>query len=152
MPDDLERLAFDLSLRALGQQEKVLEELRARTGTLLTAAALVTSFLGAGALRDTHRGLALGGFAFAVASILVSVYVLSPKNEFDFALSGPAVYEHFTEADASLADTHRTIAYWNQTAWESNQIVIDNLIGWFRRGCASLVLAIAAWSLTLTLH
>lgn len=46
MPDDLESLAFDLSLRALGQQEKVLEELRARTGTLLTAAALVTSFLG----------------------------------------------------------------------------------------------------------
>jgi hypothetical protein len=44
--ETLERLAFDLSLRALERQERVVEELRARTGTLLAAGALVASLLG----------------------------------------------------------------------------------------------------------
>jgi len=50
--DNLAGLAFELSLRTLSQQEKSLDELRSRTGVLLTATALVTSFLGARALQD----------------------------------------------------------------------------------------------------
>lgn len=47
---DLAELAYTLSLRTLGQQEASLNELRDRTGTLLAAAALVASFLGATAI------------------------------------------------------------------------------------------------------
>jgi hypothetical protein len=36
---DLVELAYELSLRNLGQQEAALNELRARTGTVLTASA-----------------------------------------------------------------------------------------------------------------
>jgi hypothetical protein len=42
---ELEELAYDLGVRALGQQERVLEELRARTGILLAATAFTVSFL-----------------------------------------------------------------------------------------------------------
>ena len=62
MATSLEELAYQLALRALNQQESVLEELRSRTGTLLTATALVTSFLGARALdQGTLRGYAVIG-------------------------------------------------------------------------------------------
>jgi hypothetical protein len=85
----LEELAFDLSVRALGQQERVLEELRARTGALLTAAALVTSFLGARSLdHEGHPVLSIVGLVLAIASIVLSVYVLAPKQSLEFAISG----------------------------------------------------------------
>jgi hypothetical protein len=43
--ETLERLAFDLSLRALERQERVVEELRARTGLAVD-------------VREAHRALA----------------------------------------------------------------------------------------------
>jgi hypothetical protein len=46
----LQELSYALSLRSLDQQEKALEELRNRTGTLLAATSLVASFLGARAI------------------------------------------------------------------------------------------------------
>lgn len=110
----LEQLVYDLSLRALAQQEAVLNELRTRA-TLLTATAIATSFLGGRALaQPDHRYLSIVGFAFAIASLLLSVYVLAPKAELDFALSGPGVYEHFVEQTSDLAEVKRTLAYWNQ--------------------------------------
>lgn len=150
---NLEELAFDLSLRALAQQEAVLNELRARAGALLTATAIVTSFLGGRALdQHDHRSLAIAGFALAIASLLLSVYVLAPKADLDFALSGPRVYEHFAEQQADLDEVKRTLAYWNQGAYDGNQEVVDALIRWFRRAIGALVLAVAFWSLGLALN
>jgi uncharacterized protein (DUF1684 family) len=42
----LEDEAYRIAARALAQQEQALTELRTRTGTLLTAASLIASFLG----------------------------------------------------------------------------------------------------------
>jgi hypothetical protein len=149
----LEELAYDLSLRALTQQEAVLNELRGRAGALLTATAVVTSFLGARALDQSDHGfLAILGFALAIASLLLSVYVLAPKADLDFALSGPAVYEYFAAQANDLAEVKRTLAYWNQGAYDHNQEVVDALIRWFRRAIVALVLAVAVWSLELGLH
>jgi hypothetical protein len=150
--DELEQLAYDLALRTLGQQERVLEELRARTGVLLTATAIVTSFLGGRALA-TSGGvwLTLTGAAAAIGSIVVGVYVLLPKPGFNFALHGSAVYEYFRAERAPIRDVHRTLAYWIKAAWEKNQTSIDRLIVFFRLACALLVLAIGLWSLKLAL-
>jgi hypothetical protein len=46
----LEQTTYELALRALAQQEHALTEIRARTGTLLTASSLIASFLGAQAI------------------------------------------------------------------------------------------------------
>ena len=55
-----ERLAYDAAQRALDKQERLLEELRSRTGLLLAAASLAASFLGREAFaEDPKRGLAL---------------------------------------------------------------------------------------------
>ena len=78
----LEDLAYALSLRALEQQERVLEELRARTGVLLAATALVASFLGGRALSSAASPwFTLPGVAAATASILLAVYLLAPKSK-----------------------------------------------------------------------
>ena len=51
----LAQLSYNAALRALDGQERGLEELRARTGTLLAAASLVASFLGAQTIQRTWR-------------------------------------------------------------------------------------------------
>lgn len=79
MEDDLQRFAVDLSLRFLAQQERAVEELRARTGTLLAASSLVASFLGAQAIGRVGLGVVGAAALLAfVASILASVFVLLP--------------------------------------------------------------------------
>lgn len=150
---DLESLAYELSLRTLGQQEAALDELRSRTGTLLTATALVTSFLGARALQEGgHKWLSFSGLAASVISILLSVYVLAPKAKLNFALHGAAIYEYFFRAGVGLDEAHRTLAYWNREAWETNQRVIYRLVTFFRIACGGLVAAVLFWSLKLPLH
>jgi hypothetical protein len=152
MKGELERLVFELSIRALERQERLIEELRARTGTLLTAAALVTSLLGTRALsRSDHGFLAFLGVAAAVGTIAASVYILIPKRALEFTTSGSALYEHFASTGASLDEAHRTLAYWNDDAWDTNQGIINRLTAMFTRACASLATAIVFWSLSLTL-
>jgi hypothetical protein len=150
--NDLEELAYDLALRSLAQQERVLEELRARTGVLLTATAVVASFLGGRAL-ETSGGiwLTLTGALAAIGSIVLSVYVLLPKPGLNFALHGAAVYEHFRAEAAPLREVRRTLAYWIRSAWDDNQTSIDGLIAVFRLACGLLVLSVGLWSLELAL-
>jgi hypothetical protein len=149
---ELERLAYDLSLRTLGQQEAVLDELRSRTGILLTAIALVTSFLGARALQGgASPWFGLTGLGAAVISILVSIYVLAPKSRLTFLIDAPAVFEYFARAESDLAEAHRTLAYWNQETWRGNQAVIDRLVSLFTKACGFLVLSVILWSLGLAL-
>jgi hypothetical protein len=73
----LERAAHQIASRALSQQEQALTELRTRTGTLLTAASLIASFLGGQAL--AREGLSvwivLALLAFSV-SVILCIYVL----------------------------------------------------------------------------
>jgi uncharacterized membrane protein YfcA len=149
---NLADLAFELSVRTLSQQEKSLDELRSRTGVLLTATALVTSFLGARALQDPDlQWLSILGLAAAILSILLSIYVLAPKPNLNFALHGAAIYEYFIRAEADLEDAHLTLAYWNREAWNENQTAIDRSIVVFGIACGGLLVAVLLWSLKLPL-
>jgi hypothetical protein len=89
---DLAALAFQLSHKRLDQQERVLEELRSRTGVLLAASSLAASFLGREAFGDSGWGplafVAAGAF---LATMLASVYVLLPRDKLIFSVIGSAV-------------------------------------------------------------
>jgi hypothetical protein len=53
VPGEIEQLSYDLARGALAEQDRAIDELRARTGTLLAASSIVASFLGGRAL-DAH--------------------------------------------------------------------------------------------------
>jgi hypothetical protein len=69
----------EAAVRALTQQEAALEALRARSGTILTAASVIASFLGGQAIARNGLNawvvMALSAFALVV---LLSIYTLSP--------------------------------------------------------------------------
>jgi hypothetical protein len=64
------RLAYEASLRALDQQQRIVEDIRARTGVLLAAASLAASFLGARVFHG-HASLVLS--VLALASLVMTL-------------------------------------------------------------------------------
>lgn len=142
-------LALDLSRHALAQQEEGLSELRNRTGTLLAASSVATSFLGARSLDD---GLAVLGW-LALVTFLVSTfaaaYVLAPKPNLVFAMRGTVLFEEEVEDPAGFPETTRRLAYWIESYREANSVVLDRLFAGFRLATVALVTSVTLWTLEL---
>ncbi len=131
MSESLARIAFEASTRTLDKQERVLDELRARTGILLGAASVAASFLGRPAADDAnHLILAAALFSFCVA-IGGSVYVLVPRSWFTFSLVGSAVSEQLYELRGDIDEIHRRLAYDLDRFWENDRST-RRLFVWFR--------------------
>jgi hypothetical protein len=144
-------LAYETAVRALDRQERSLEELRARTGTLLAAASLVASFLGAQTIDRTN---ALGTVeALALVALGVSIgactYVLLPKEKFVFTLNGIRLYETLYPYRDDDDELHRRLAYWLEGYWRDNQAKIDELARWFFAAALGLVLQLVFWTWAL---
>jgi hypothetical protein len=142
---DLERIAFESAVRALDKQEKVLEELRARTGILLGASSLTVSLLGGRAFDGTASVIlvasALGAFVASLAACLV---VLLPREGFVFALNGPEVYEGLYEFRGRVAEVHRRLAYDLQRFWEANDDLLTPVRAAFRVAAFALAVEVVA--------
>lgn len=57
MTGEFEKLAYEAALRSLDKQERLLEEMRARTGVLLAASSVAITLLGQKAFRNPGGGL-----------------------------------------------------------------------------------------------
>jgi hypothetical protein len=77
--DQLYKVAYDEAVRALSEQQIVIDSYRARAGLLLSTGAVTTSFLGAPALQGAglFSWLALAGFVAMAAALLA---VLWPRK------------------------------------------------------------------------
>lgn len=128
----LEQEAHRIAAQALGQQEQALTELRTRTGTLLTAASLIASFLGGQAL--AREGLSLwivfALVAFGVSGVLC-IYVLLPKDGLIFALDAPETYGALYEFRDDDEELDRRLAYWLQSFREANHPTVQRLTSAF---------------------
>jgi hypothetical protein len=135
-----ERLAYEAAQRALDKQERLLEELRSRTGLLLAAASLAASFLGREAFaRDPKRGLALLAVLAFLMAVGASVYILLPKrNKFVFALVGARLYEGLYAVRDDLAEVYRRLAYNLDRFWDDNDAEMQKLFISFRVAAGAL--------------
>lgn len=130
MAGDFEKLAYEAALRGLDKQERLLEELRTRTGVLLAASSLAASFLGQQAFQDpSPRGLAIMALAAFVVSIATSVFILLPKKNLIFAEAGAGLYEGLYAVREDMPEVYRRLAYDLDRFWELN----DQRINWLTR-------------------
>ena len=138
---DLERIAFESAVRALDKQEKVLEELRARTGILLGASSLAASLLGATALGPHHAEwlvlVLLGAF---VTSLGASLFVLLPRDGFVFSLNARELYERFYGVE--LAETYRRLTYDLTYFWDDNDAQLAPVRRVFRLAAFALAVEV----------
>jgi hypothetical protein len=149
---ELAGLSYDTAIRALDIQERAVEQLRSRTGTLLAATSLTASFLGAQAIRYTSSLGFLGLVALIalVVSIVGCVYVLLPKKGFVFSISGPVLYESLFEFSDDPEETHRRLVYWLESYWQKNQTIIDALGRYYAVSALALTIQLLLWCAVLT--
>lgn len=142
---EFEKLAYEAALRGLDKQERLLEELRNRTGVLLAASSLAASFLGQQAFQDpSPRGLAISALFAFVISIGASVYVLMPKEELYFSEAGAGLYEGLYDIRDDLAEVYRRLAYELDRFWDSNDKAIAMLSRTCRLAASALVIEVLA--------
>ena len=70
---DVPTIVYELALRSLDQQERELAELRSRTNTVIAAAALIASFLGAATIREAQNaGVTTGASAHTLGELVLA--------------------------------------------------------------------------------
>lgn len=153
MGDDVAGLygiSYELSLRALNQQEGVLNELRARTGTLLAASSLVASFLGArAAIAGAFSWLTVLGLGAFAITILGGLYVLIPRGGLIFALRGTVLLEEEFGEPGGLPEVHRRLTYWLEGFRDDNQRIIDRLFRAFSVAALAVLAEVILWATQL---
>jgi hypothetical protein len=131
---------YDAAVRALAQQETALEALRARTGTVLTAASVIASFLGGQAI--SRNGLtiwvvlALGAFG---AVVFLSVDALIPRR-LQFWIDTEAAYDVLLSYSNDDRGIERALARLHQDLRRLNEPTVSRLAR--RARLTGLILAI----------
>ena len=149
--DDPRRaLAFEESTRALHTQSENLNDLRSRTGILLTGLALSASFLGARALDDsgfdTLNWIAMLLFGAAGFGCLL---ILLPWGDWRFTHDATRVLREFVDGDETLDAMHTEMAETNQANWKKNEVKLGRLQWLFRLAVLLLVLQVGFWLASL---
>lgn len=148
-------LAYEEARRALDGQERALGAFRTRAGIVLSAAAIVTSFLGGQSLGtsgfDTLSWVAIG--AFAVVG-LASVCVLWPDDNWQFEAIPNQVITTYIEredgVDVPLFAIHRDLALHMENSYSSNERRRLRPLRWaFRIAVIALVAEVAIWLIEL---
>jgi ABC-type transport system involved in cytochrome bd biosynthesis fused ATPase/permease subunit len=149
---DVPTIVYELALRSLDQQERELSELRARTNTVIAAAALIASFLGAAAIRE-HGGLS----AWSVIALVVlaltgglSLYVLWPR-ELSFAFDARRTYAELYELLDNPAEAQLRVAYSARDRYRTNKRTIDTFELMFQGAVLTLGLQTVLWALALAI-
>jgi ABC-type transport system involved in cytochrome bd biosynthesis fused ATPase/permease subunit len=125
---DVPTIVYELALRSLDQQERELSELRARTNTVIAAAALTASFLGAAAIRE-HGGLSAWSITALVVLALtgaLSLLILWPR-QLSFAYDARATYAELYPLLESVSEAQLRVAYSARDRHRSNKRTVDRL-------------------------
>lgn len=146
--DSIEKLAYDEAVRGIDVQRDSVDNLRTRAGTLLAAAALVTSFLGGQALRDPIEPgvwavVALAAFVLVAAGAIV----VSLPWKFDWFFDPNELVRDYVDDDAQMStpEVLRDLALHHATARERNECRI-NIMQWVFRAAAFLLgVEVVAW-------
>jgi hypothetical protein len=138
-------LAYELSLGSLSQQEATMSELRTRTGTLVSAASIVTSFLGGAAIaRNGLGGLGVILLAF-IAAIALTTWILVPRRELVFAFRGRDLFE----SSLDVNETYRRLTYWLEGFHTASDATIKRLVRSYGFAVAAVLVEAIVWSLHL---
>jgi hypothetical protein len=165
MTDERYELAYDVAAASVSGQRDRLENLRARAGLLLAAAAVVTSFLGGQALDDTKAGPAgqvikdrsietpeAVAIAAFIGLALCAVAVLLPWRGWLFGMNARQIIRDYIEADkpATIEETQRDLALHLERHYNKNKRKLTNLYWAFRVAAALLAVEAVGWMIDLT--
>ncbi len=149
MAESIEQLSYELTAKTLTEQERALSGLRAGAGTVLGAASIAGSFLGAkvtsGSL-DASAILAMVSFALCFGC---AIWVLLP-HDLAFAVGGEELLALSDEQDVrDVAEAYRTASSWLDPHVRSNNRTVAQLSSWLSVSCILLAVEVTMWTVSL---
>lgn len=149
-------LALEEARRALDEQERAVAHLSTRAGMMLSAGAIVTSFLGGPVLARGDLGpatwIALAAFA---AHGVATLSILRPRHEWQFALlPAPLIAEYVEPIEHAPPPAHgirRDIALHMGDSAEQNQRMLEELAKGFNTTYVLLAIEVLAWIVAIVL-
>lgn len=145
-------LALDESLRLLSQQEATLDELRARTGTLLGLFVVAGSFFGSPLLRaqrvSNYQLAALAGFLLVV---ILQCSVLLVKGPWNF---NTKVEDNLDAArsDESLEEMYVALIEEIERMAEDNDTPLGRLQRRFNFSLVAAIMSFGLWAIAVLVH
>jgi hypothetical protein len=159
--ETIETVAFSQAVRALDGQSTALESLRTRAATILSAAALVTAFLGGLALagptlqdgkvqRAELTAWSWLGVSSFLAVLLLSLVMLFPYKV-RLSVSATRVLEGAAAApDATVTEIQRDLARYLDANRTHNTKLLTRLFVCFGLASIMLLVEAIAWIVDLT--
>jgi hypothetical protein len=145
MAESVEQLGFELTAQALTEQERVLAGLRAGAGTVLAAASITGSFLGAKISRgslDASGIAAMISFGMCLAS---ATWVLLP-HRFVFSFPGDPLLSPSADGRiGDVTDAYRVVSVWVKPYLQANSTKIAGLSSWLTISCVLLTAEVLLW-------
>jgi len=147
----LYELVYDEAVRALDDQRSVMDNMRTRSGIVLSAAAVTTSFFGSLALRDGSAGaLAWTAVVAFVLCGVAGLSILIPSGRWQFRPSPERVIAEVEETRPPLGAVQRDLALYMERSWLANERRIQLAMLWpLRIAALALVGEVVAWVLDL---
>jgi hypothetical protein len=150
MGDSIERLSFELTTAALAEQERASSAFRTGAGTILAAASVAGSFLGA---RGAQRPLDIWATIAVVAFVLCAgsaIWVLLPR-ELVLSFRGMKLIATSEALDLEeVGDGYRVVCDWIEPYLELNRSTLARMSGWLTRACLLLAIEVTMWTISLT--
>lgn len=145
--DLLYKVAYDEAVRALSEQQGVIDSFRTRAGLLFSVAAITTSFLGPQALQGGNANLAswLALLCF-VAVAMSSLAILWPRK-WEGAANPREVIEAYVESPgaAPAEELHRDLSIRLHDSYLENREGLEQLAAFLQVASSLLTLEVALW-------
>ncbi len=144
-------LVYDEAVRALDDQRSILDNLRTRSGIVLSAAAVTTSFFGGLALRDGSAGpLAWAAVAAFVLCGVACLAVQFPHGRWEFRASPASLIAEIDATAPAVEVIQRDLALYMERSWLANERRTQASMVWpLRIAALALVVEVLAWVLDL---
>jgi hypothetical protein len=146
--DILYRIAYDEAVRALSEQQAVIDSFRSRAGLLLSSTAITTSFLGARFLDD---GLTMTNWAALAAFVGVaamSLAILWPQP-WEFTANPQDIIKAYIDEPAPIDEIHQELSFHMHNSYVENRAGLRKLALLFQFASGLLTLEVLLWIISL---
>lgn len=147
--DILYRIAYEEAVRALSEQQAVIDSFRGRAGLLFSSTAITTSLLGAqfldGGLNTVTNWGALAAFVGAAA---LSLAILWPQP-WEFTANPQDIIEAYIDDPAPIDEIHRELSFHMHSSYVENRAGLQKLAFMFQVASGLLTLEVVLWIISL---
>jgi hypothetical protein len=145
----IEEFSYQLTASALAEQERALNALRARAGTIIAAASISGSFLGAKVSHGSLDAWAILALIVFVLCLGCAIWVLLP-HALVFAFRGEALLGISDQQGVEdVTQAYRAAGIWIEPYLDANRDKIGQLSAWFTASCVLLAAEVIFWTISV---